>query len=64
MSNRFKIKIKQARPKKAKRNVEVLHTSFNILSKDGDNHIVTSPRPMTLAEAQYYYKALAISANN
>lgn len=64
MSNRMKIKVKRPRPIKPKRCVEALHKSFNIFSRYGENRVVTSPRPMTLSEAQDYYHALAISAND
>ena len=66
MSNRMKIKAKPIKVKQHKpqpQKVE-LHTSFNIFSRDGENLVVKSPRPMTLAEAQYHFKALAISAND
>lgn len=66
MSNRMKIKakpikVKQHKPQPPK--VE-LHTSFNIFTKYGENLVVKSPKPMTLDEAQYYFKALSISAND
>ena len=42
-----------------------LHSSFNIFTKDGRNLCdVKSPRPMTLEEAQYHFKALCIGAND
>lgn len=66
MSNRFKIKGKPIRVKKRKPQPPIveLHTSFNIFTKYGENLVVKSPKPMTLDEAQYYFKALAISAND
>lgn len=41
-----------------------MYTSFNIFTKYGENIVVTSDRPMTLEEAQFKYKALAISGND
>jgi len=41
-----------------------LYTSFNIFTQYGENRTVTSKTPMTLVEAQYHYKALAISGND
>lgn len=41
-----------------------MYTSFNIFTRYGENRVVTSDRPMTLEEAQYKYKALAISGND
>lgn len=66
MSNRMKIKAKPIKVKKHKPQpprVE-LHTSFNIFTRYGENLSVKSPRPMTLEEAQDYFHALAISAND
>lgn len=40
------------------------YTSFNIFTRDGQNLTVTSKKPMTLIEAQFYYKALSISGND
>lgn len=40
------------------------YRSFNIFTQYGENIVVTSERPMTLEEAQYRYKALAISGND
>lgn len=40
------------------------YTSFNIFTRDGENLTVTSKTPMTLAEAQYHYRALSISGND
>ena len=46
-------------------NEEVITSSkfkeFNIFTKDGKNEKVTAPRRMTLDEAMYHFKALAIS---
>ena len=39
------------------------YKSFNIFTKDGENKVVTSKRPMTLEQAQYYFDALSISGN-
>jgi len=41
-----------------------MYTSFNIFTQYGENRVVTSDRPMTIEEAQYKYKALAISGND
>ena len=35
------------------------YTSFNIFN--GENIVVHSEKPMTIVEAQYYYRALSIS---
>ena len=68
MSNTRKIKAKKPRVQKTaikvKKHESALHTSFNIFSQGGSNYTVHSQKPMTLAEAQYYYHALAISAND
>lgn len=40
------------------------YTSFNIFTRDGQNIMVESKRPMTIEEAQYYYNALSISGND
>lgn len=40
-----------------------LYRSFNIFTKDGENRVVTSKKPMSLEEAQYYFGALSISGN-
>lgn len=66
MSNRMKIKAKPIKVKqhKPKPSMDGLHTSFNIFSRDGENLVVKSNKPMTLAEAQYHFKALSISAND
>ncbi len=40
------------------------YTSFNIFTRDGENLVVSSDRPMTLEEARQYYKALSISGND
>lgn len=40
------------------------YRSFNIFTKDGENRVVTSKRPMTLEAAQYYFGALSISGIN
>ena len=40
------------------------YKSFNIFTRDGQNLTVTSNKPMTLAEAQYHYRALSISGND
>jgi hypothetical protein len=40
------------------------YTSFNIFTQDGRNITVESKKPMTIDEAQYYYKALSISGND
>lgn len=37
------------------------YTSFNIFTRDGENRVVHSSKPMTLYEAQFHYKALSIS---
>lgn len=39
------------------------YTSFNIFTRDGENKVVHSSKPMTIYEAQYHYKALSISGN-
>ena len=41
-----------------------MYTSFNIFTQYGENIVVKSDRPMTLEEAQFKYKALAISGND
>ena len=41
-----------------------MYTSFNIFTQYGENRVVTSDRPMTLEEAQFKFKALAISGND
>lgn len=66
MSNRMKIKVKPIKVKQHKPHPQIaeLHTSFNIFTEHGENRVVKSPRPMTLAEAQYHFKALSISAND
>lgn len=40
------------------------YTSFNIFTQDGRNITVESKTPMTIDEAQCYYKALSISGND
>ena len=40
------------------------YKSFNIFTRDGRNITVESKKPMTIDEAQYYYKALSISGND
>lgn len=40
-----------------------LYKSFNIFTRDGENRVVTTDRPMTIEEAQYHFKALSISGN-
>jgi hypothetical protein len=67
--NRFKkIKVrtpKQVRTRVRPAKVEKPHTSFNIFTKDGRNLTeVKSPRPMLLDEAQVYFDALSIGAND
>ena len=37
------------------------YTSFNIFTRYGENTVVHSDEPMTVAEAQYKYGALSIS---
>lgn len=37
------------------------YTSFNIFTREGENLVVHSRRPMTVVEAQYIYGALSIS---
>jgi len=67
--NRFK-KIKVRAPKRVKAKakpakVERPHTSFNIFTKGGKNLTnVKTPRPMLLEEAQVYFNALSIGAND
>lgn len=39
------------------------YMSFNIFTRDGENRVVTTERPMTIEEAQYKFKALSISGN-
>jgi hypothetical protein len=68
-NSRFKkIKVrtpKQRRTRVKSAGVERPHTSFNIFTKDGRNLTeVKSPRPMLLAEAQAYFNALSIGAND
>jgi hypothetical protein len=68
-NNKFKkIKVRAPRQVKAKAKpakVERPHTSFNIFTKDGRNLTeVKSPRPMLLKEAQEYFNALSIGAND
>jgi len=47
------------------KNVRIEHTSFNIFTKHGESRCeVKSPRPMTLEEAQAYFDALCIGAND
>lgn len=47
------------------KNVRIEHTSFNIFTKYGESRCdVKSPRPMTLEEAQAYFDALCIGAND
>lgn len=41
-----------------------MYTSFNIFTQYGENRVVTSDKPMTLEEARFKYKALAISGND
>lgn len=67
MSNKFKIKPKKAsrKPNKVKREVRVKHTSFNIFTKNGKSLCdVKTPHPMTLEDAQVYFDALCIGAND
>jgi hypothetical protein len=68
MSNRARIKVrakKQARRIAKPVQPEKPHTSFNIFTQDGKSLTdVKSPRPMYLAEAQAYFKALCIGAND
>lgn len=66
MSNRMKIKVKPIKVKqhKSKPQRVELHTSFNIFSRNGENLVVNSKKPMTLEEAQYHFNALSISAND
>ena len=40
------------------------YTSFNIFTQDEKNITVESKKPMTIDEAQYYYRALSISGND
>ena len=56
--------IKTTKPRRPTPKVEALHKSFNIFTEYGENIVVKSAKPMTLAEAQYHYKALSISAND
>ncbi len=37
------------------------YTSFNIFTRDGENLVVHSSKPMTIYEAHFHYKALSIS---
>jgi len=37
------------------------YTSFNIFTKQGENVVINTQRPMTEVEAQYIYGALSIS---
>ena len=48
---------------KACRPAPKLYKSFNIFTRDGENRVVTTERPMTIEEAQYKFKALSISGN-
>lgn len=41
-----------------------LHNRFNIFTRDGRNQNVTAPYPMSLDEAQVYYSALCIGADD
>ena len=43
---------------------EKRYTSFNIFTRDGENLVVSSRKPMTLTEAQYHFGALSISGND
>lgn len=68
MSNRFKkIKVRAKRRKMylTPPQVERKHSSFNIFTRDGHNRTeVKSPYPMTLEQAQAYFDALCIGAND
>ena len=47
------------------KNIRIKHTSFNIFTKQGESCCeVKTPRPMTLEEAQTYFDALCIGAND
>ena len=69
MSNIIKRLIKQShklvfkRKRKEYKSPPKKYTSFNIFTRDGENLTVDSPKPMTVDEARYYFKALSISGN-
>lgn len=68
MSNRFKkikVRVKRRKMHLTPPPVQVKHNSFNIYTRDGHNRTeVKSPYPMTLEEAQVYFDALCIGAND
>lgn len=41
-----------------------LYTSFNIFTREGENLVVTSKKPLTIYEAQCHFNALSISGND
>ncbi len=70
MVKQQKAKVHKAERKERKRKLLLeyqqrrKYTSFNIFTRDGENLVVSSDRPMTLEEARQYYKALSISGND
>ena len=68
MSNRFKkikVKVKRRKAYLTPSPVTKKHSSFNIFTRWGQNRTdVKSPYPMTLEEAQVYFDALSIGAND
>lgn len=52
-------KIRQRLHERCSERCSKQYTSFNIF--DGENLVVHSDKPMTVVEAQYYYRALSIS---
>lgn len=55
--------IRQQQKPKPKAAPPKLYRKFNISTKDGENKVVTSNKPMALEEAQYHFDALSISGN-
>ena len=68
MSNRFKkikVKVKRRKAYLTPPPTTRKYSSFNIFTRDGQNRTeVKSPYPMTLDEAQAYFDALCIGAND
>lgn len=68
MSNRFKkikVRVKRRKMYHTPPQSNMKHNSFNIYTRDGHNRTeVKSPYPMTLEEAQVYFNALCIGAND
>lgn len=59
-----KQKERSERPKHKHFSPPKQYTSFNIFTREGENLVVTSKKPMTIYEAQYYFNALSISGND